>query len=81
MRAQSDPVGPGNDAAIAEGASWADRIICAWGGHGAHLGRGAAVTRLLRTTGKPLLHLGLTQAGEPKHPLYIGYAVQPVIWE
>ncbi len=81
MRAQSDPVGPDNDAAIAESAAWADRIICAWGGHGVHLARGVAVTRLLRETGKPLFQLGLTQAGEPKHPLYIGYAVQPVIWE
>lgn len=81
MRAQTDPVGLGNDAAIAEGANWADRIICAWGGHGTHLGRGAIVSQLLRTTGKPLLHLGFTQAGEPKHPLYIGYAVQPMSWE
>lgn len=37
MRATSDPVGPLNDAAIAQSAPWADRIICAWGTHGAHL--------------------------------------------
>ncbi len=48
MRAQADPVGPGNDAAIAEGAAWADQIICAWGSHGAHLDRGSAVEALLR---------------------------------
>ena len=80
MRAQADPVGPGNDAAIAESAAWADQIICAWGSHGAYLARGAAVTQLLRATDKTLSHLGLTQGGEPKHPLYIGYAVQPVVW-
>lgn len=80
MRAQADPVGPGNDAAIAEGALWADRIICAWGGHGAHLARGGTVAQLLRATTKPLFHLGLTIGGEPKHPLYIGYAVQPELW-
>lgn len=80
MRAQDDPVGPGNDAAIAASAPWADRIICAWGSHGAHLGRGAAVERLLRGTGLPLWHLGLTQAGAPKHPLYIGYDRQPEPW-
>jgi hypothetical protein len=28
----------------------------------------------------PLWHLGLTKAGAPKHPLYIGYDVQPVLW-
>ena len=80
MRAQADPVGPGNDQAIAEGAAWADQIICGWGSHGAHLARGAAVADLLRATGLPLYHLGLTLAGAPKHPLYIGYATQPELW-
>lgn len=80
MRAQRDPVGPGNDAAIAESAAWADTVICAWGTHGAHLGRGAAVEALLRGTGRPLFHLGLSQAGHPKHPLYIGYSQQPQPW-
>jgi hypothetical protein len=80
MRAQADPVGPANDAAIADSAPWADRILCAWGTHGAHLGRGAQVEALLRATGRPLWHLGLTQAGMPKHPLYIGYDRQPEPW-
>jgi len=80
MRAQADPVGPANDAAIAESAHWADTIVCAWGTHGAHQGRGAQVESLLRATGKPLWHLGLSKDGHPKHPLYIGYAHQPVIW-
>jgi hypothetical protein len=80
MRAQADPVGPGNDAALVEAAGWGDQIICAWGNHGAHLRRGAAVEALLRAQGKPLFHLSLTKEGVPKHPLYIGYAVQPVLW-
>jgi hypothetical protein len=80
MRAIADPVGPANDEAIANGAVWADRIICAWGSHGAHLTRGAAVETLLRGIAKPLWHLGLTQAGQPKHPLYIGYDRQPELW-
>ena len=80
MRKVADPVGPENDAAIADGAAWADRIICAWGGHGAHLGRAANVQTLLRATAKPLWHLGLTQADQPKHPLYIAYECQPQVW-
>jgi hypothetical protein len=84
MRAQPDPVGPGNDAAIAESLDWAarpgDRILCAWGAHGAHLGRGAAVAMRLRTSGRALYHLGLTRAGAPRHPLYIGYDRQPERW-
>ncbi|MCP3970131.1 MAG: DUF1643 domain-containing protein [Rhodobacteraceae bacterium] len=81
MRAATDPVGPENDAAILDSCPWADRIICAWGTHGAHLDRGPAVETLLRrNTDQPLHHLGLTKAGHPRHPLYIGYAVQPVPW-
>ncbi|HHL21845.1 MAG TPA: DUF1643 domain-containing protein [Aliiroseovarius sp.] len=80
MRAAPDPVGPDNDAAIRAGAGWADRIICAWGTHGAYLERGAAVAGLLRTAGKPLFHLGLSKAGHPKHPLYIAYSQQPILW-
>ncbi|PIE06845.1 MAG: hypothetical protein CSA74_10285 [Rhodobacterales bacterium] len=81
MRAAEDPVGPANDQAIREGARWADQVICAWGTHGEHLGRGAHVEALLRGTGRALFHLGLTKAGHPKHPLYIGYAKQPEPWE
>ncbi len=80
MRAEADPVGPANDQAILDSALWADRIICAWGSHGAHLNRGADVMALLRATGRPLWHLGLTQGGQPKHPLYIGYDRQPEPW-
>lgn len=84
MRAQPDPVGPENDRAILESVDWAAgpgaRIVCAWGAHGAHLARGAAVERLLRNTGRELFHLGLTKAGDPKHPLYIGYDRQPELW-
>ncbi len=80
LRAAADPVGPGNDAAILQGADWADRIIAAWGNHGAHLGRGARVEAMLRKAGVPLLHLGLTRAGHPRHPLYVSYRRQPAPW-
>ncbi|WP_415182156.1 DUF1643 domain-containing protein [Phaeovulum sp.] len=80
MRAQDDPVGSKNDGAICESLPWADQIICAWGAHGAHLGRGAVVEALLRRLGTPLFHLGLTKAGAPKHPLYISYDRQPEPW-
>ena len=80
MRRAADPVGPGNDAAIAAGCGWADDVICAWGSHGAHLARGAAVETLMRGTGQSLRHLGQTKAGHPRHPLYIAYAVRPELW-
>lgn len=80
MRAAADPVGPQNDKTILAGADWADSIVCAWGTHGAHLNRGAQVEALLRSAQHPLLQLGLTKDGHPKHPLYIGYAVRPEPW-
>ncbi|WP_298435813.1 DUF1643 domain-containing protein [uncultured Jannaschia sp.] len=82
MRACLDPVGgAANDAAIRDAALWADAVVCAWGTHGAHLDRGARVADLLRGTDRPLLTLGLSKAGHPKHPLYIGYDVQPQPWD
>ena len=63
MRAEPDPVGPGNDAAIADSARWADRIICAWGSHGAYLDRGYRVARILRATGRPASGQAATAGG------------------
>lgn len=80
MRAAADPVGPANDAAIVDSLPWADRVVAAWGAHGEHLDRGAAVEAMLRASGSPVHHLGLTKHGHPKHPLYIGYARQPEPW-
>lgn len=80
MRAAPDPIGPGNDAAIMAGAQWAGMAICAWGTHGAHLGRGEQVAGLLRRAGVPMYHLGLSKAGHPKHPLYIGYDQGLMAW-
>jgi hypothetical protein len=80
MRAAADPVGPGNDAAIRAALAEADQVICAWGTHGAHLDRGRHVEAMLRDGGVPLHHLGITKDGHPRHPLYIGYDVQPTPW-
>lgn len=80
MRAELDPNGPENDKAILDSCEWADQVICAWGTHGAHLGRGAEVTELVRESGVSPCHLGLSKDGHPKHPLYIAYAQQPEKW-
>ncbi|MEM6311690.1 MAG: DUF1643 domain-containing protein [Pseudomonadota bacterium] len=80
MRKATHPIGPENDATIRDGAIWADTVIAAWGTHGVHLERGPATETLLRETGKPIHHLGLSKDGHPKHPLYISYAQQPVLW-
>jgi hypothetical protein len=80
MRAAEDPVGPGNDAAIRDSLDWADQVICAWGNHGVLGARGAKVEAMLRQSGLPLFHLGLTGQGQPRHPLYVGYDQRPQVW-
>ena len=78
MKAARDPVGSGNDAAILAAASDADLVVCAWGNHGAHLGRSAAVLRKLRTSKMKLHMLRLNGNGEPAHPLYLPASLEPV---
>ncbi len=80
MRAEADPIGPANDAAILDGLPWADMVVCAWGNHGLHRNRGAAVEAMLRGAGAGLHHLGLTGQDQPKHPLYVSYDRQPLPW-
>lgn len=80
MRAAAEPVGAANDAAILGSCDWADTVICAWGTHGAYLGRGGQVKSLLDRTGVQAYHLGLSKDGHPKHPLYISYSVTPMAW-
>ena len=81
MRLAADPNGPENNTQLLEACRWADVVICGWGTHGVHLGRGPEVAILLRQNGVKLHHLGLTKDGHPRHPLYISYATQPTHWE
>lgn len=81
MRKATDPIGPDNDAAILAGVAWADQVIAAWGTHGAHLDRGPQMAAILHATDKPISTLGLSKHGHPKHPLYISYRQQPIIWQ
>lgn len=80
MRKAKDPVGPDNDRTILDGVAWSDQIIAAWGTHGAHQGRGPKVAQILQDSGMPIYTLGISKHGHPKHPLYIGYSVQPALW-
>jgi hypothetical protein len=80
MMAKADPVGPENDQAILAAISGASLVICAWGNHGAHLGRSRQVKHLIIKSGATPHHLGLTSLGEPRHPLYVDYGVNPTPW-
>jgi hypothetical protein len=69
LRRAPDPIGPENDAAIALALELSNRTILAWGNHGRHRGRDRAV--LARCGGADIAVLGLTGAGQPRHPLYL----------
>ncbi|TRW96069.1 DUF1643 domain-containing protein [Paracoccus sp. M683] len=81
LKRAADPIGPLNDAAIRTAARRADQILCAWGVHGQHLCRDARVRAILRGQDRPMLHLGLTNAGAPRHPLYVPYARPLQPWD
>ena len=80
MKAARDPVGRGNDAAILAAAREAKLLVCAWGNHGAHLGRSRCVVSLLRAAGMGLYVLKMNGCGEPAHPLYLRGSLRPQVW-
>lgn len=81
LYSEADPVGPDNDLAILESIAGAGLVVCAWGGHGKLNGRGDAVLNLIRGAGSIPHYLKINSDGTPKHPLYVGYSVQPQAWE
>lgn len=81
MRAASDPEGSDNEQQLTEAAGWADTVIAAWGVNGEHHNQGPLAADRLRAAGYQLYHLGLTKAGHPRHPLYLPYSAQPVLWD
>lgn len=73
MLLQDDPVGPQNDEWLRTIAVRSEVIVCAWGAHGSHRDRSQYVVNMLREAGQgdKLKCLGITQKGQPKHPLYL----------
>jgi hypothetical protein len=80
MKVARDPVGSLNDAAILKAAREADLVVCAWGNHGAHLGRSKKVLELLSRNKAELHALRLNACGEPAHPLYLPGALKAAPW-
>ena len=77
MKAQVDPIGPDNDMYLLDMASDAEVIIAAWGVNGYYNGRDKEVIGLI----KNLHHLGLSNNGYPRHPLYLKKDLKPVLWQ
>ncbi|MBP0444151.1 DUF1643 domain-containing protein [Roseomonas sp. SSH11] len=76
-----DPVGPGNDAAIAEWAARAERVVVAWGLPPKPLRwRATQLAGILARAGAQPLALRVTADGQPGHPLYIAGDTLPQPW-
>ena|SRR5687768_14467296 len=75
-----NPVGAGNDRAIVAAARQAKLVVCAWGNHGAHLGRGAEVRAMLGRHGVKLHCLRTNSSGDPAHPLYLPGSLAPKLF-
>ncbi len=80
LRRALHPVGPENDRYLRKVARRAQQLIVAWGNRGALQGRDEAVMRLLRKVGT-VYCLGRTQAGHPRHPLYVRKDTTPAPFE
>jgi hypothetical protein len=59
--------------------SRSETVVAAWGNHGAFKDRGTLVLSALATAGLAVVHcLGMTDQGQPKHPLYVPKVMVPV---
>jgi hypothetical protein len=80
MKAAKSPIGIDNNRMILAAAREADFVVCGWGNHGGHLGRGQAVRELLERfeiVAEKLHALRVTKAGHPEHPLFVAYLEKP----
>ena len=71
MMDKDEPFGPRNQEAIERVVQSAGVIVCAWGAQGTHLGQDQTVRGCLERWGVPLMALGFTRGGQPRHPLYV----------
>lgn len=74
------PQGPQHFAHLNQIIAEADVLVPCWGGRDKvpkHLREHLdLLLAWLHRSGKPVLHFGITDGGDPKHPLMLGYATQ-----
>jgi hypothetical protein len=71
-----DPVGPENDSEIVRLVGSGDVVLAAWGANARDANRVESVLRLL----PPVLCLGTTKHGHPRHPLYVERSTPMQLW-
>lgn len=77
-----NPIGEANNETLKAAMTGCPMIICAWGANGfaRASGRVAEAIEIAREAGRlaKLHHLGLTQDGFPRHPLYVRSDQEPI---
>lgn len=83
LRGCADAEGdPWNLDAIRWWVTRADRVVCAWGNHGALRDRGAVVSRVIAEHARSApMCFRVTNQGQPEHPLYQPTGRELVRWE
>ena len=81
LKRAREPVGRGNDSAILRAACSAGLVVCAWGNHGAHRDRSAAVLEMLRDAVAKCHVRPRSGGGEPAHPLYMPKPLEARRWQ
>jgi hypothetical protein len=86
MRQADEPVGPDNFDWLQRIVNMtvnrvsrclSGRIVCAWGTHGRYMDQDQRVLGRIEDICKPMC-LGVTQDGQPRHPLYVPYSADLV---
>lgn len=83
-----DVIGPDTDRHLEDVLASADLVVAGWGAHqprtpearAAHAERIHQVQTLAALHDRPLLALGVTSAGQPRHPLYLKADAEPHAW-
>lgn len=70
-----EAIGPENQESVEDAIRDAGIVVCAWGAHGSYLGQDETV--LGWCNGAKTFALGVTKAGNPRHPLYLRAATVP----
>lgn len=80
--ADDDPIGPENLEVIREEIHGNPEalFIAEWGNPASERGCDIPVLDIFKATGTPLYCLGTNANGSPKHPLYVGYDINPVLY-
>lgn len=75
-----DPVGLNNQNAVRDAIDKAGMIVCAWGTQGGHLDQDETMLGWIEEANwreAPVVALGITREGFPRHPLYLRADAEP----